>query len=87
LGQWLSQAGGESSDFAAKEIHNPAFRIRIYMLYVNIIMALYCVFVPRLKSRRGDTISKRPARVQGQVSGDSTENSEEPETSMEHVDW
>ena len=69
LGQWRSQAGGEWSDFAAKDIHNPAFIIRIYMLYVNIKMALYCVFVPRLKSRRGDTISKRPARGQGQVSG------------------
>jgi len=36
LGQWLPQAGGESSVFAAIVIHHPGFRIRIYLLLVNI---------------------------------------------------
>jgi hypothetical protein len=36
LGQWLPEAGGKSSDFAAIDIHHLAFIISIYMLYVNI---------------------------------------------------
>jgi hypothetical protein len=36
LGQWLPEAGGKSSDFAAIDIHHLAFNISIYMLYVNI---------------------------------------------------
>jgi hypothetical protein len=57
------------------------------MLYVNIIIALYCSFYTTPEIPPAGYNIQPPSWAQGRVGGDATENSEESETSLERVDW